>query len=136
MNSTGVMDLELDSKQKVLLAIYAEYQKDKPNMDSVRHEILGLEIDVFKIAVHKLVNDGLINDATLQYGGNDPVPLYVNLKYCNMTNYGIEYVERKLELDKTLSGEQKVKGMLEKTTQWGWDQFKDFAAKVLAEMMK
>jgi hypothetical protein len=128
--------MELDSKQKVLLAIFAEYQKDLPNMDSITSVSLGLEQDVFKVAVEKLINEGMVRDVTIQHGGNDTVPLYVNLRYCKMTSYGIQYVEKKLELDQTLSGEQKVKKMVEKTTKWGWDQFKDFGARVIAEMLK
>jgi len=36
--------MELDTKQKVLLAIYMEYQKDIPNMsEAIRAETLGIE---------------------------------------------------------------------------------------------
>jgi hypothetical protein len=128
--------MELDSKQKVLIAIYTEYQKDLPNMENVTHETLGLDYDVFKVAIEKLDNEGMIRDAIIVHGGNDPKPLHVSLNLCKMTNYGIGYVEKKLELDQTTSGEQKVKEVIEKTAKWGWEQFKDFGAKTLAEMLK
>jgi len=128
--------LELDSKQKVLLAIYTEYQKDLPQMKNVTSEALGLSYEVFKVAVDKLDNEGMIRDAKISYGGNDSIPVHVNIALCKMSNYGIGYIENKLELEKTISGEEKVKKVLEKTAKWGWDQFKDFGARVLAEIIK
>lgn len=128
--------MELDSKQKVLIAIYSEYQKDLPNMDNITFQNLGLDYNVFKVAVEKLDNEGMIKDAIITHGGNDTIPIHVRVSYCKMTNYGIGYVEKKLELDQTNSGEQKVKTIIEKTSKWGWDQFKDIGAKVLAEMLK
>ncbi|MDQ0046057.1 gamma-glutamylcysteine synthetase [Paenibacillus polymyxa] len=50
--------------------------------------------------------------------------------------FGIDYIESKAQLDQTLSGEQKVKDLLEKTEKWGWDQIKDFGARVVLEMLK
>lgn len=128
--------MELDTKQKVLIAIYSEYQKDLPDMDNVKSSELGLEYDVFKVAIDKLMNEGLIVDANLTFGGRGTVPLHVNIKHCKMTTYGIAYVEKKLEIEETLSGDQKVKTVIEQAGKWGWDQFKDFGARVLVELLK
>ncbi|AWV35145.1 hypothetical protein [Paenibacillus odorifer] len=128
--------MELDTKQKLLISIYSEYQKDLPDMDNVTFESLGVEYLVFKVAVDKLMNEGLINGAVVTFGGRDAAPLHVNIKHCKMTPYGILYVEKKLEIDETLSGEQKVRTVIEKAGKWGWDQFKDFGARVIVEMLK
>jgi len=53
--------LDLDSKQRVLLAIYTEYQKDIPTMEDITAEALELDIEVFGIAVEKLINEQMIN---------------------------------------------------------------------------
>ncbi|QUL57583.1 hypothetical protein KDC22_14530 [Paenibacillus tritici] len=127
--------MELDSKQKLLIAIYSEYQKDIPDMTLVTHLNLEMQYEVFKMAVAKLVNESLITEADITYGGSDTVPMRVNLKFCMMTPYGIEYVEKKIGIDNQLSGEQKVKTVIDKAGKWGWDQFKDFGARVLAEIL-
>ena len=53
-----------------------------------------------------------------------------------MTPYGIDYVENKLGIDKTLSGMDKVKKVGEKCVIWGWNEFKDITVQVLSEMGK
>ena len=129
--------MEFDSKQKVLLAIYTEYQKDMPKMkDVIKAEVLGLERDVFKIALEKLENEGLITDIHFIRGGNSHIPNAVITDSVKMTNYGIEYVEEKLSIERTLTGEEKVKSILKSAVSWGWDQIKDIAARTLADMSK
>ena len=129
--------MEFDSKQKVLMAIYTEYQKDIPDMaNSIRANILGLDMDVFKIALEKLENERLIIGVKFARGGNSPIPLMAWTDNIKMTTYGIQYVEDKLNIDKTLTGSEKVKNLLSSSASWGWDQFKDIAAKTMAEMLK
>lgn len=132
------MDLEkLDSKQKVLIAIYLEYQKDLPCMkENIKAQLLGLDIDVFNVAIEKLQNEALITGAVIQHGGHSTVPIIVRTDYIKMTPHGIRYVEDKLQIEKTLTGKEKVDGMLRKFAEWGWDQLKDIAAKTLVEMAK
>lgn len=127
--------LELDAKQKVLLAIYTEYQKDIPNMEeNLKAQKLGLEYNIFKIAVDKLQNEDLINGAVINRGGNSHIPAVVSMGNVKMTRIGIDYVEHKLEIERTLSGAEKVKTISENAAKWGWEQFKDITAKVLAEI--
>lgn len=126
----------LDAKQKVLIAIYTEYQKDMPEMDNISSESLGLGEEIFRMALVKLDNEGLVNDLKFAFGGDAGVPLAVALDYAKMSPYGIKYVEEKLNISPGLSGEEKVKSVIVKTAEWGWEQAKDFAARVLAEMIK
>lgn len=129
--------MELDAKQKVLIAIYMEYQKDLPDMkNNIKADMLGLERDVFKIALEKLYNERLIIDVKLTYGGNERVPIMAYTDDIKMTPYGIQYVEEKLKIERTLTGKEKVEGFFKNAASWGWEQLKDIAAKTLAEMSK
>ncbi len=128
--------MELDAKQKVLIAIYTEYQKDRPNMRcAITAENLGLPSDVFQIALEKLHNEGLVNDLIPLKGGSDGYVIYAPFS-AKMSSSGIEYVEGKLNIAPRLSGEEKVKIVIVKATEWGWEQMKDIGSKVLAEIMK
>ena len=128
----------LDTKQKVLIAIYTEYQKDIPNIETeVKYDKLGIGLDEFKIAIAKLENEGLIRDTIVSKMGNSKWGVgIVLLDRTKMTPYGIDYVENKLGIDKTLSGLDKVKQVGEKCTTWGWNEFKDITVQVLSEMGK
>lgn len=127
--------MELDNKQKVLLAIYTEYQKDLPDMSSnIRHDVLGIEKPVFEIALDKLENEGLINGVNFSRAGNKIYVAFTN--NVKMTPYGIHYIEHKLEIEPTNTGNEKVKNIVKNVASWGWEQFKDIAAKTLAEIAK
>lgn len=126
--------MEPDTKQQVLLAFYAEYQKDKPVMKNVSAKTLGMGKEIFDIAVDKLQSEGLIKDASIITGGNSPYPRMVFVENVKMTPYGIDYVEKRLSVNPTSSGTEKVKTLVQKMAEWGLEQSKDFAAKVLAEL--
>ena len=129
--------MDLDSKQRVLLAIYTEYQKDIPIMEDITDELLGLEVEVFGIAVRKLINEDMINASptVIKRGGSRGQRIEdVNLSGVMMSAKGLEYVEQKLSIDKTLSNKEKVERVIESAGNWGWNQIKDIGAKVLAEM--
>ena len=131
------MNLELDTKQKVLIAIYTEYQKDLPDMENnIIASNLGLGNDVFKVALKKLTNESLINGVVFVKGGDNTVPIAAVVDYCQMTGRGIDYVESKLDIKPNLSGAEKVERVIEKSAGWGWEQIKDIGAKVIAEIAK
>lgn len=67
--------MQLDSKQKVLMAIYAEYQKDIPDMDLVSFESLDMDSKVFYIALDKLENEGLITGTKLHFEPVTRIPM-------------------------------------------------------------
>ena len=129
----------LDIKQKVLIAIYTEYQKDLPNIDgNIKSDILGIDNNIFNIAIEKLENEGLITGSNLIKGGSSTVwnTTMVNLTQTKMTQDGINYIEEKLGIERTLTGAEKVRDVSVKVAEWGWDQFKDIAAKTLSEILK
>ncbi|MFT9848504.1 hypothetical protein [Aneurinibacillus sp. REN35] len=127
--------MELDTKQKVLLALYTEYQKDLPNMSSVNYKALELESDVFYVAISKLLTEGYITDAWAIPRAGKMIDAY-RLDNCKLTRDGIDYVESKLEIEPTLSGVEKVKAVTGKLAQWGLEQFKDVVVKIASETIK
>lgn len=134
----GNYSMKLDSKQKVLLAIYTEYQKDIPEMKNyITPEDLGIDNPLaFRIALEKLQSEQLICGAKFVYGDGYYIPVDVLVDYIKMTRDGIDYVENKIGIDKTLSGFDKVKYIVQKSAEIGWDQVKDIAARTMAEIAK
>lgn len=124
----------LDTKQQVLVALYTEYQKDLPDMGSVTHESLGIPREHFIIAIYKLLNEGYIVGAKAKLGSSTRSPLKYDNKNTMMTRAGIDYIEEKLDIDKTASSSEKVKGVMSKVALWGLDQLKDVSTKTLAEI--
>ena len=84
--------MELDAKQKVLMAIYAEYQKDIPVMQNITFANLDMDSRVFKIAVDKLENEGLINGAKIHYKPGSVYPESVEIDDAKLTQHGDELV--------------------------------------------
>ncbi|MDR6553982.1 YjcQ family protein [Paenibacillus qinlingensis] len=124
----------LDTKQKVLVAIYLEYQKDLPEMNkNIDASILELSDDVFLIAIRKLHNEGLITGGRFY---EHPLKGVASTEYIMMTKAGIEYVESKLNVLPTLNGEGKIKEVSKKLAEWGYNELKDFTVKVIAEIVK
>ncbi|AIF51237.1 YjcQ family protein [Pelosinus sp. UFO1] len=128
--------MELDTKQKVLIAIYTEYQKDIPDMASITSSNLGIDHDIFKIALDKLDNEGLVNGLNILKGGYRSIPKQVIIHHAKMSSYGINYVETKLNIQPSLSNKEKVKVVIDRSTEWGWEQLKDIGSKVLSEVIK
>lgn len=128
--------MELDTKQKVLLSFYTEYQKDLPDMENnITPEVLGIDYKRFSIALEKLQSEGLIKEVVFQYGGNDPAPLMSWWDKAKMTREGINYIESKMAIEPTLTGLEKVKEVSHKAGIWGFEQIKELAAKVIAEII-
>ncbi|MDV8112741.1 YjcQ family protein [Bacillus sp. BAU-SS-2023] len=127
--------MKLDTKQKVLVAIYTEYQKDIPNMiNNIKAKELGIDNAVFEIALDKLMNEGLITGVDFIKSNHQILVTYMD--ELMMTRDGIEYVETKLGIERTLSGVEKVQEIFKKSADWGWNEFKDITVKVLSEMGK
>lgn len=126
-------NLNFDIKQKVLIAIYIEYQKDNPNMkDNIKADKLGIENELFLIALSKLVNEELIcgfipinAKRKISMGWTDDIM---------MTPKGIEYVESKIGISNVLTGKDKVEFIIRKIPEWSLEQLKDIAAKALVDI--
>ena len=71
--------MSIDAKLFVLYAIYVEYQKDLPDMRRVSAEALGIDEDVFIMAVLKLCNEGYITGAIPKYVDQLGYPVTVDM---------------------------------------------------------
>lgn len=128
--------MELDAKQKVLLAIYTEYQKDIPNMGEITFSSLDMDSQAFNIALDKLENEGLINDTKLHFRAGSPYPDKTITIFTKMTREGIDFVETKMDIEKSLTGKEKIEILKQKFGKLGWESLSEFAAKVLIEISK
>lgn len=127
---------ELDKKQRVLVAFYTEYQKDVPDMKKITHTAVGMTLEEFVVAVQKLDNEGLITEVKYSKVLDFSIPAAVHTDFVMLTNYGLQYVEEKLELKPTMSASEKVKEVSKKAGLWGYNELKDFSTKVLAELVR
>ena len=128
--------MDLDAKHRVLYAIYTEYQKDLPAMNGVTATGLQMSMDVFNVAVDKLQGEGMIRGAIVVRVDQEAAPVKVALFGTSMTREGIEYVEKKLEIEKGRTGKEKVQALAEKFAAYGWSALADFAARVFVEVAK
>ncbi|WP_455577068.1 hypothetical protein [Anaerosinus sp.] len=128
--------MDLDSKQKVLLAIYTEYQKDIPKMELITNVNLDMDSQVFRIAVDKLQSEGFIIGAKIHFPAGNPYPDKLIPHFIKMTREGIEFVEEKMEIQRSWTSKEKVEDLKIKFGKLGWDALSDFAAKTLVEILK
>lgn len=126
--------MELDTKQKVLLTVYVEYQKDLPDFEkALTSANMGMPNGVIYTALRKLQYEELITEYETRTADGR---VGSSLQRIMMTRQGIEYVENKLKIEPKDTGEEKVKTIIEKTATWGWEQIKDIASKALADILK
>lgn len=128
--------MELDVKQQVLVGIYLEYQKELPNMKKINADVFGISRDQFFVALDKLDNEGLVNGIKFVRGGDGTIPAMAVIDYAKMSSSGIDYVEKKLGIEKTLSAKDKAEKVMSEVGKFGLEQLKDFAARIISEMLK
>jgi hypothetical protein len=86
--------MELCVKDKVLLAIYKEYQNNLPNMDNITPHRLDLVTEEFQAAIDKLENEYLITGAKIEWANNKIYKVF--LKKVKPTEKGLHYCENML----------------------------------------
>lgn len=147
--------MDIDAKQKVLYAFYAEYQKEIPDMTTVTADILQMDKTVFNVALIKLSNEGLIsggefqrnptpslkespNGLSLIYREAGPLKDFnnasykdINLEGIMLTRDGIEFVENKLKIERSGTGLEKLKWLRDKFTEFGWEILKAYVIEKL-----
>ncbi|MDU4960550.1 MAG: YjcQ family protein [Sporomusaceae bacterium] len=83
----------MSTKEKVLMAIYREYEKGNRDMRrTVRHDELKLEAAAFNRDIQLLQYEGLIRGAVLVRDRNKTDPDQVILNQVAVTNYGLHYL--------------------------------------------
>ena len=126
--------MELDAKHTVLFAIYAEYQKDIPDMGILTPNLLKLDRRVFNIACVKLENEGLIKGVKTFPAHCDIEPSAVTVDTVKPTGYGIEYVEQKLEIDRMGTGREKLRQLKNKFIEFHWNVLQNIVSNMLPNM--
>ena len=127
--------MTLDAMHVVLYAIYAEYQKDLPDMTAITAEALGLDKTVFFVALAKLQNEGIISGANLVYVDQLAYPLAATTGRVMPTSRGLELASGELEISER-TGVERARHLAQKFAVYGWNALTDFAAKVLVEISK
>ena len=126
--------MELDAKHTVLFAVYSEYQKDIPDMGALTPDLLKLDRRVFNIAFTKLENEGLISGVKTFPPNADIEPSAVSIDGVKPTRYGLEYVERKLEIDRMGTGREKLRQLKEKFVDFSWGALQNVVVEILSKM--
>lgn len=124
--------MEFDAKQKVLIGLYMEYQKDISDMNSVSAESLGIDMEVYISAIRKLENESLIDGMNFSRAGGKIISTF--MESAAITPFGIQYIEAMLEIEPDKPGIEKVRKISESADTWGWSEAKEIADKILAEM--
>lgn len=126
----GGEEFILKNTDKVMIAFYVEYQKNMPQMANVNPWALGLSGEEFTVAVRKLQEKNFIKGAV--FTKTSPAAS----DFVKVTTEGEAYVEQILDIHSKLSSKEKADSVLKKAILWGWEEIKDFGAKVVAEMSK
>lgn len=128
--------MELSLKDKILIVIYQEYQKDIPNYrDVLDWNLFGAEKEVFGIAVEKLLNENLIDGVGVVRCGTEGKFAYFAPSNVMMTSSGLEYVENKLEIKPELSNKEKNIEIGKKLLKFGWEEVKDIGTTLAVKLI-
>lgn len=110
-----------DAKHQVLYALYAEYQKDVPDMAMVKEIELEMEFPVFASSLLKLQNEGYIQG--LKWVPPDEVcggkVRAIKLGKVFLTRQGVEYVERMADIEASDRASSKILNLAKKVGQFG-----------------
>lgn len=116
-----------DAKHQVLYALYAEYQKDVPDMAMVKEMELEMEFPVFAASLLKLQNEGYIQG--LKWVPPDEVcggkVRAIKLGKVFLTRQGVEYVERMADIEASDRASSKILNLAKKVGQFGMVVLKD-----------
>ena len=110
-----------DIKHQVLFAIYAEYQKDIPDMEKITYRLLEMDSQAFTVALMKLQNEGYIQGVIWTPPDTMSIKKIRALRKDNlfMTRRGVEYVEKQAEIEESMSATEKIKALAKQAGLFG-----------------
>ena len=128
---------KLDVKLQVLLAIYAEYQRDIPNMDRVTHEALQVDAQAFRAALIKLQNEGLISGLVIEPPKETRADRVRGVIRTHMlpTRAGLDEAEKYIATGQADTAKSRLTALISRAGLAGLDWVKDVAAGVLADVI-
>ena len=117
-----------DSKHQVLYALYSEYQKDIPDMESIDYLSIGMDVKVFNAAMLKLQNEGYIQGFVWVPPDTMDARKIVSTSRKNvfLTGKGVSYVEKLAGIAENESAPNKIKTLALKAGAFGMDILKEF----------
>lgn len=120
--------MTIDTKHQVLYAIYAEYQKDIPDMDRITSRSLGIDNQAFIVALMKLQNEGYIQGVIWIPPDTMAIQKIRAVKRDNlfMTGKGVKYVEAQAEIEESSPSTEKIKQLGKRLGIFGLDILKSF----------
>ena len=125
--------MTIDAKLTVLYALYGEWQKDLPQMNSVCASVLEMDGIVFNVAIFKLQAEGYITGAEFLYADQIPQPVSVLLDRVTLTQKGTDKVEADLKLTQR-TGKERAQSLADKAAQFGWQVLSQIIAAKIAQM--
>lgn len=126
--------MELTAEQQLLLALYIESKEDKPNMDKITSQYLGMDNEVFLEALNKLeMRRYLINFNPARGGRGNKIKVYWLSDVC-LEKGAIKEAEELLDSLK-LQGNTS-EGITIKIFKTFKEDIKDIIAKYFAELNK
>lgn len=117
-----------DTKHEVLYALYAEYEQDVPDMESVNAVELEMEVVVFNAAMLKLQNEGYISGFTWNPSETMDARKIraTSRKNVYLTRKGVEYVEKLAGIEENLSATKKIAELAKQVEIFGMEVLKSY----------
>lgn len=127
----------LDTKLQVLLAIYAEYQRDIPEMDRVTYKALDMDSQAFRAALIKLQNEGLISGLVIEPPNETHANKVRGVIRTNMlpTRAGLDEAEKYITTGNTDTAKSRLQVLVTRAGLAGLDCVKEIAKDVLADVI-
>ncbi|MBC8612055.1 YjcQ family protein [Massiliimalia timonensis] len=120
--------MTIDTKHQVLYALYSEYQKDIPDMESINAAVLDMEVPVFNAALLKLQNEGYIQGFDWRPPETMDARKIISSyrKNIYLTRKGVEYVEKLASIAESMPARKKIAELAKQVGLFGMDILKSF----------
>lgn len=120
--------MTIDTKHQVLYALYSEYQKDIPDMESINAAVLDMEVPVFNAALLKLQNEGYIQGFDWRPPETMDARKIISSyrKNIYLTRKGVEYVEKLASIAESMPARKKIAELAKQVGLFGMDSLKSF----------
>lgn len=120
--------MTIDTKHQVLYALYSEYQKDIPDMESINAAVLDMEVPVFNAALLKLQNEGYIQGIDWRPPETMDARKIISSyrKNIYLTRKGVEYVEKLASIAESMPARKKIAELAKQVGLFGMDILKSF----------
>ena len=120
--------MTIDTKHQVLYALYSEYQKDIPDMESINAAVLDMEVPVFNAALLKLHNEGYIQGIDWRPPETMDARKIISSyrKNIYLIRQGVEYVEKLASIAESMPARKKIAELAKQVGLFGMDLLKSF----------